>query len=419
MAAERIEDSNITEQENLRHGYKVSVALAGYCALLGAGMAEGIKIGLDNNLPATGIVAGTAVASAAAFNWSKHQIKNRTNALAYYDLVTAGATGPQVEGLAPTDYRKAIKDKQTVHLEVNNGKKSHIIPFLVPLKYAGWLNPNFFSVKGYDPSQMLYCVIPQKELAKLDPQVISGAIDDAAQRVHASAIVFDYLEGQSLFGSGDYGEVDELITSNKTPAATYHYRMHGDAKTKELIGFTTNPHVRDLATEDDIRQHFPRIWEIYQEQFQRLVDDHPIAGALKRDELLKVLLSKGSLLKAYFDDEDNMQSFGYMVSDISLCPWLNERYLKEETQNSPLYYFSGIASAPGYGRAVSRSIMNSFAYDALVKHGLFDITFECSNISAGYIPKLAELALKSSGIVDVTGPEEHKYYYNVLKLAIR
>lgn len=331
----------------------------------------------------------------------------------YFAKTIKHTSGPQIEGLAPEELSAAVQDPETEFIKTADGTT---LPLCAKLDYASWLNKDFFDAKGYQPDSMRYCLLPQDLLREeLGEAPMAAKLREIIGRKDSLSLLIDYPESSEPF----YKRfpvphtVDLLTTENGTPAATYHYRTKLKARQEEMGVFNSDPAIRTV-TPDEVDRHFERVWEIYNLRFKTLVDDHPIAGEMPKETLLATLKSPDTHLAAYFDDDQQIQSFGYVVSNLDLCPWLNQEYFRAEAEGLPLVYMPGIASSPNAMISTSTKIMNFMLKKQLDETPDFVLTFECSNKSATYIPKLVKRAFDQSGLVDYKEFPELKHYYRVV-----
>ncbi len=331
----------------------------------------------------------------------------------YINVVAEHSVGPQIEGLALEQYDKVVDDANTIFIDIDPNK----LPLFGLLKYAEWINLEFFENRGYDTSKLYFCLLPQKLIAENIEQVENEITRQAREKDGFSALV-DFPDMPEVAPMSErvrgVSHIDRLITSVETPAATYHYKANFIPIPERIETFKVDPNVRKIANPDQIEAYFERIWDIYNRQFKALVDDHPINGAIPREVLRDTLLSEGSDLYAYIDDDGVLQSFGYIVRDFELCPWLNKKYFDIESGGKQVMYMPGIATAPESNLSVSTKIMESLLYNNLKEFGEWVVTFECSNISSQYIPKLVEEAAKSVGIAKFSGLREIRHKYEVV-----
>jgi len=399
------EDPSRTKEQNLRLGLMSSAWLAGACALQGALMAEGIDLGLDHPAEVGGSLAGlTLLVAAGRKGLELGRLKS------YYSNINA--VGPQLEGIDPHNLKKAIKDKSSIKERIYSRLK---LPVLVPLEYANWINKDFFEKKGYRVNELLYSSVPQNAYIDKDKKFIKN-IFAKASRKGFKGVIFDYFEDGQVFGlDSDEMEVDNLETS-EGPARISQFYMRLKAGEEQLEKYEPSKRIKTIHKEE-VDKYFDQIWMIYNSQFQGLVDDHPVKGEIERDELLKVLLSDKCLLKAYLDPDGNIISFGYLVTDLSLCPWLNTDYFERISEGNPTAYFSGIASSKDNSLLTSYSLVNAFAYDMAKKWPKGNLAFECSNVSAKYIPKIVERCFKKEKLCEIESIAETRYHYKLIRLS--
>jgi len=336
----------------------------------------------------------------------------------YLEVIERNTTGPQVEGLEPSELEAVLADPSTEFIEIADSETGELkkLPLMSTVGYAHWFNTEFLQKHGYNPDYLMYSLLPQNFLdTKVDHAVLKSTIEKIRDKKNGLSLLVDYPETTRPFYNGFPvpHTVDLLLTSNDTPAGIYHYRSVCKAKEQELGEFQPDPSVRIIPPEE-VDNYSDRIWEIYNTGFQGLVEDHPISGMIPKEDLISTLKSPDSTLGAYIDDRGVLQSFGYTVSNLSLCPWLNKDYFVREAKGLPMVYMPGIVSSPGAYVGSSTKIMNLLLKYTLTRSPEFVLTFECSNKSATYIPKLVKRAFSQSGIVDYEDFSEIKYDYRVV-----
>lgn len=333
----------------------------------------------------------------------------------YTDICDEFAEGPQIEGIAPDLLTVALDDPDTVSIKLQESSR---LPIFVPMKYSPWLNPDFFTDKGYVTDDLYYCALPQSFISKIKDSADGGI--GVFKKLHPSGgIVVDYPEssGISQVFLQECGQVDDLVTKAGTPAATFHYRMDCIEKTDADRSSVEDPNVVLMGPED-VDSHFNDIWKIYSEQFQQLVDDHPVNGKLSESQLREALSHPDLIMRAYWD-EGKIRSFGYVTGDLKQCPWLNSDYFEDNSNALPVFYSAGIATSNDYHKSVSSKLIKSMLVDVFrVTDGKFQLTFECSNRSAQYIPVLIERALNRSGLMEQANVSVKKHLYKLISMPL-
>ncbi|HJP96534.1 MAG TPA: hypothetical protein VJ843_04135 [Candidatus Saccharimonadales bacterium] len=412
------QDPSRTLEQDTRYGLVSSFGISAVTATEMYLGTKGVEA-FENPQPLTVGAGLLAIAGlAGSIKWARDRLRLARMGGDYGEMV-AKAQGPQVEGVDPSELTKAYKEKALHFIDVQVDGKKRKIPFAAPIKYASWINPEFFAERGYDTDALQYCVLPQNVLAEIGPEAVADALSKISVQHDNRPVdlLIDYPETVTPFyaSSTKQLELDDLETRAESPAATYHYRAKMTAIPSESGNFIPDQHVESLSKEE-IDAEFPRIWQIYQEQFQQLVDDHPIAGALKEAGLRQAIMAEGSRLAVYRDDEGKIMSFGYAVDDLSLCPWLNEAHFDDmNPEGLPYMYMPGIATSKEATTPLSTKIMNHILQETLSKRGDFILTFECSNLSARYIPKLVRRAVAQSGIANMSDLHELRHRYQIVR----
>jgi len=412
------QDPERTREQNRRYGLTSATGLG--LMLTAEGYA--LSLGIEHPSPVTvGIGALALGGTIGAYKWAKKRLQkeNSQPTNPYFDLVEATTTSPQLEGLSLEEWNTAVNDPRTEMINiasVSESAKSVEVPFAVSLDNARWLNEKFINAKGFDSEQTLYCTLPQAALDKIDKNVVIENLQ-ALKRRGIKNLIIDYPETSEVADVLTLeGEIDNLMTDAGTPSAIYHYQMliQPDAEKAKSYEGVNNVHTLDKP---EIEKRFDQMWDIYESRFQTLVDDHPILGMIPKDELLATFRSDGCVVSAYFDEDDDIKAVGYLVNDISLCPWLNEKHIQSARGEAAWVYLPGIAAAIDSPPLAGVAIMKQLTKETIAKYNEKTLlTFECTNTSKKYIPKLVELSMQSTGMGEIESRHEIKHLYKVVKL---
>jgi len=339
----------------------------------------------------------------------------------YYGRITGAVPTEQVEGLTPDELTRALLDRRTQHIRVTNpdtGEKIRL-PFAVPVRYASWINPKYLEKHGYDMDTTLYCAIPQSVLATFDQKELASAMQQL-QKSGVGSLLIDHSEHiESPLATVVGGvETDDLTTEGPkgSPAAIFHYNtvVRGDAKKAAEYENASDRFMRDLSAEE-VEEYFDQLWDVYQSRFQDLVDDHPIAGMIPREDLLAQLQSENCRTTAYMGESGKIVAFGYLVNDLKLCPWLNADHLLEKAGDLPIVYMPGIAAVKGLPGLVAGDIMRHQIKNTIQEYEDFYLAFECTNVSMQYIPLFVRRAFGSLKSFASAGPlDQNRILYQML-----
>jgi hypothetical protein len=363
--------------------------------------------------------------------------------------------GPQLEGLTIEWLYDALADERTRTLKIGGGV---VWPVFVPVQHNHDYRKEFFDSHFPGRSAYYFSAPPDVELVQ----------DEFAQhietlRTEGAIIGYDILTQQGV-DEVDIPEVFRADFARDVTPESDAYGMEygqpmvshfesvakpnqpwplGDGDTSaafarlvergEYEKFPTNGPA--VLTKDDLindKQLLEQIWNIYSEQFDELVDDHPSLQIQPREELERMLLDEESLNIAYID-EGRIAALVYFVSNMNKCVWLNPDFYEKLHKKSPetkLAYFPGIVvdaskarQSAGYADAIIRMV-EAVSREAGV-HGLH-VVFQCTNVSETYIPKIVTSVLTNGGVVgfdrsiDEDGSafsETARYCYKVIELA--
>jgi hypothetical protein len=330
----------------------------------------------------------------------------------YQETVLRHTTGPQIEGIDISQYEKVVDDPRTVFVELSDRN----IPFITSLDYAPWVNREFLEFHGHDPKKTFVQILPQVISAD-NPEVCGKAYDDFFSRYQDHALLIDYPEEVEPFYKTtevDGITIDQLETSNETPAATFHYHCKFSPDEQALDEYVPSKNAVEMSR-DQIESSFDRMWSMYQEQFQLLVNDHVVNGALAKDDLYQSLTTNGVSVYAYVNDDGEIDAFGYLTEDTEDCPWLNQDYMKDlqKQYDRPLLFMPGIVTDLRVRRPVGQEIMKKILFENLKKFGEWALAFECSNISAQYVPKLVKRSVERAEIGSMTELAMTRHLYEV------
>jgi hypothetical protein len=168
-----------------------------------------------------------------------------------------------------------------------------------------------------------------------------------------------------------------------------------------------------------------QLWAIYSEQFDELVEDHPVLGKQPRKEFEAMLLDEGTVNTAFMVNGE-VAGLLYMVNDIEKCVWLNKEHYDKEFagEDGWMTHFPGIVVAKdrarqGAGYAQQMIDMTLKAVAEMNKDMI--ITFACSNVSSHYIPKMVKRAITDSPLYDFVEERDKlhvsaEYGYRILEV---
>lgn len=354
----------------------------------------------------------------------------------YLAEVTRRTSGPQLEGIEPASLKEALReDPNMVLIDVmsESGEKVKW-PLLTPIEHHIDYSNTFF--RDHYPTQPSYffALPPHDSIEGLldDGMDVFTEIRERLKRERA-ILAYDFLKGREekilipefLREVLDGVELEDITPESRMDGVSYglpkvvHYegfieprhtppvpaasfqeafdRMVGRGRIEEapengVVRLTTEK----LEADNGIL--LDQIWGIYNDQFNTLTEDHPSLQKQPREELERMLKGKDAVNIAYMS-EGRVAGLLYFVHDMESCVWLNKDFYDERYDESKgwLAYYPGIVvdkekARQGIGYAHE---MIGVVADALEETGMkMAVTFQCTNVSMTYIPKITEAVIE-------------------------
>jgi hypothetical protein len=393
---------------------------------------------------------------------SEHEIKEIVD---YYETVVKDRTmGPQLEGLEGSQIAEALRndaeDVLLVDIPGTNDEVTMKWPLLINVKYHQDYSQQFFESHFPNHSRYYLSLPPYESIESFTAN--KDSLEDVAQflKDEKTIVAYDYHEGDEVKELAP-ALLNEILVGNDatardvTPESMAWGREYGLPLALHYEGTARLAHSKDkpassisesaasllasgeierspkdgitiLDSKDllaDDSKILKRLWDIYEEQFDILVNDHPLLGKQPAEEFNEMLLDEDTL-NVVFMSEGDVAGLLYMVHDIEKCVWLNKDYFdkefENETDNAWLTHIPGIVVAKekaqqgaGYAQEMMHVVLKTVA--GMNKDMI--ITFACSNVSAQYIPKIVNATVGSSSLYDFDKVDTSaEYGYRVLEV---
>ncbi len=354
-------------------------------------------------------------------------------------------SGPQLEGLDDSWVKNSLQDDRTIDLEVKAGDDQPVRwPLLVDISHNDDYSKTFF--EGNFPNKKIYymSVPPIDQLqqgvdtsnvaARLDSESVVvyefkedgeyGQASDALLRTlgqQGGRKAVDVTPDSQAFGAS-YGQPTvnhfEIVARNKRPVgdrsnpttllqAAHELMGSGDIETMPEHG-STIVSKSDLIANDG--QLMDQIWTMYQGQFGELVEDHPSLQIQPREEIEKMLHDDAALNIVYMKDGAPV-GMCYFVSNIDTCIWLNGDYFKTRAADDDslaTVYFPGIVVDKDEARQGHQYVTEMLTVVSKVTEKAdrgMRITFQSTNVSETYIPKIVAGYVESDPNFVLAHPE--------------
>lgn len=453
------QDPERTKQENVRYGLIASLGITAMAGVQGWLISKGIA----EPKPLT--IGGALAATAAAVGGVKWAFEKFRPASAfdyeeYSSLLKDSSLGPQLRGYQKQDYKKVIQDERTSFLSLGESKRSW--PVLAPIEHNTEYIASYFDRYTENGRPVLYLSLPPRDV--LESQIeakhaLANALIVAGKE--NALVVYDEANGEDTeqYIRTILQEINPSImldtdnftdTKNNTPAAAIHFEglgvsyadavpegfaKHGDISRlreqyRDLVASgkidTTSASRTILLDVADLDKPFrpdseqtlmQRLWEIYDGQFDTLIENYPVRGKQTFEELATMLRDSGTFTAAHIIDGD-VVSFTNFVSNIEACDWLDADFYKQKFPGETTVYFPGIVSdETRKGGQYSLKLIDLLTN--LLAHSVDEarIVFQCTNISAAYVPRIVKWGIAASGVAKMDRVNEVcRYNYRGLTI---
>lgn len=353
----------------------------------------------------------------------------------YLESVRQDTVGPLREGLYPRDMDKVLGDARTVCVSLDNGGKSMSWPLMTPITNYGEYLPGYFDRMPEGRDDTYYLSLPSRRLLQspVDQEAVGKALFDHMSR--NALLVYDELDGQhkdrqiqeylSLVSNTEI-EIDDFVDNkNNTPAAVVHFSAPVKLKTSTNIVESAEQFPHGARHRTEILDHDPddtlvsKLWDIYLQQFQSLVENFPQhALTTSRDTFHDGLKDPVRVTIVHFEGQEPV-AVATFTDNLAACPWLNQSFYEKAFPGEDLLYVEGIASHPGRRGAIySAEIVKEFLQLAKEVGRDFRLVNQCTNISADYIPRIVKsLGYHTDIVDDIRVAEFARYNYRGVRLA--
>ena len=464
LAVKNIQNPSRSYSENLSYGMKHSAAVA-----LGTG-SEVLLVGESwanpNKFTLTGVALGIA-GIAAGIKWGKEK-QLRSSTFSYEDYrknMDRSANGPHIEGYNDFDYQQVLSDQDTRYITLKGGvkEKRQRWPVLSPIRNSTEYMPDYFTERYDEKTPIYYLSAPDLDAivtSKASARELARHISDLKKE--GAIIVFDEMDGQKKAQAlerltREYAPdvrltAEEFVDpKNDTSAASVHYtaiaeRKGGQSSEADDSQFTIDKvraQYRQLVANGEIVQDeasktvlldpelmndtyrhggnqtvLDRMWDIYKQRFDWLIEENPSRGKQTAEEFKTMVLDPNTLTAAHMVNGE-IAAIAMFVGDIQACDWLRPDYYKEQYGDETLLYFPGIASDESLkGSHFGLNICNLLSKVVSSATSEVRLVWQCTNVSADYIPKIVHAGVNLSDTMKLEEPKETvRYNYRGVKIS--
>jgi hypothetical protein len=320
-------------------------------------------------------------------------------------------------GLYGDDLKAAFENPKSILFEYTqpSGIKT-FMPLLVPAEDLEWYNMDLLKRSHGEDKQFYYYAHPPLPEGDVSRANIQKALKDAMDK---GAVIFtDEYEGADesiltrLAADGEYAIGDigwddkerngqvfttevsfegvEDIRKAPTLQEVYEKMVANGEITEELENGVA---LHDVITGEDAE----KIWQIYDNPFAKLTEEHPMHAGFDKEQLL-AFMADPKIAKIVNRTDGEITTMVFFQQDFEASEWFNTKYYEE---NFPEYYKTGnIFIFPGIvtdetkrNQSYALDVIN-LAGQLMAKRGTNClVTFECTEISATYIPKIVSYAI--------------------------
>ena len=343
----------------------------------------------------------------------------------FYDEFREATDGAVKVGLYGTAVTKALGNPDALLVRYDVDGQTLHAPLLVPLDELTWFNQAFLQ-RSYGDETRFYCYahppIPRSAEAA---DVIRSAVEST---LAAGAFVLaDRCEGGedpvALLALPDVrvervgeGELDRqssafvgLVEFDGAAAegGLSHYEAYYEGvKSGEFAGDENDGLV---AAEKLVGEEADHVWDICDESFRDLEEGHPARSSFDKEGLLESLADP-AVMKVLNRRAGEVTTLVMFIADFDYCPWFNRRYFEvrypEYVATADVLICSAIVSDSRMrGASYSLGVLELGVKIMCRRQRNFVVTFECTEVSSRYIPRIVTRAVRRSGLGRVSGLE--------------
>lgn len=392
----------------------------------------------------------------------QREIANEFNFENYRIICDRNTVGSRKSGiLGEAEANIAVSDPLTINITV----EGEPVPLLVPVKYApgydaqrcGDIVENYSGAIDVEP--MFLSVPPRAILSS-----IVALSDNVPDSLNNDMFVFAEVNSQDeelmpdviqtlagITGRFEGARVSEIIVTEDNPRGRIKDgNLHPDMRLyatditrvkpispDQFMSFSEAVDAYIANQPKDIKEGsrafkgghlaedrvlLDQLWEIYRERFIWLAGGTmPIALEDTREEFDYHMTLDTTTTMAVFVDS-SPRAFMYFSEDApTTCSWLNKEYFTnlyhQNVGDNLNLFFPGVVAKPENG-----------GYMGIAVHGVIDmveltgkdlqVTFESTNISAMYIPRMVRSIINSQGSFNADHPQPVDYHrYRVYQIA--
>jgi hypothetical protein len=340
-------------------------------------------------------------------------------------LISLGESGPQSSELAIEDIEQILKNGMTIYSKIDGTK----LPVLYPIEaIQSFRNAEYY--KDRDISNTYYIPIYG---GLTEQQVRQIACDIARQVAAGTSLVTYHQDGneyaetyaaQILAKIGNLEHQPIIDSKNDTESKIIHFEGFAQLKDRTNINegahtlsevyrqevakdrYNQDPHtgvtLLDTTSLQENNELLEKLWTMSNYQFTHVVENLPIRQSPTKEEFFSIITHKDTSNIVYFDDGEPVCLMTFMHS-VESADWLRKDFFDQRYGTDTfLSYFAFIVADAEKAPSNSAFKVIQLCSELLsaAQRDMF-VVFECTNISAEYIPKIVEQVVEAMGTLTV------------------
>lgn len=339
--------------------------------------------------------------------------------LAIFNLMKAAESGPQGISLSEEDISEALKDPQTLRANI----KGVDVPILMPVAKIelfassgyfeqgadGYLFMPIYSDLSQDEIQSIHELVKQSNLES--KTIFSYFEDGDINSEQYSSLILDSI-------SDGYHQKHLIDNKNDTEASITHFEGLAEVQDRSDMksGVTSlRPAFLEAVANGEYEEHpntgvtlldpaelkinkelLDKLWRIGDEQFTSLAENLPVRQSAQREEFDEFMTHEGTSNIVYFENGEPICIATFLHS-LEPLEWLRKDYFYDKFGKDAFfgYFVFLVSDAKNPSHKSSHKVLNTVVDLIDKSHHDMQVVFECTNISATYVPKLVEGVVNS------------------------
>jgi hypothetical protein len=357
----------------------------------------------------------------------------RRDAEAAFALAVAAEHGPQKVGLEQEDYERALKDPRSVTVDIDGVR----LPVLIPIKDVEMLDSSGY----FDKQEGDHFFLPAYALQDDEVDAVTQVVHSAELPPNSTIVTFfeDSDERAAAYTrkllDAIPGGVEQRLMvdeKNDTEAGIIHYEgfarikdrsdMRTDVRTLRQIFLEgvgrgdyiefpeTGTTLLDPVKLKEDTELLDKLWEISDYQFSNLVENLPVRQNPSREEFDQIMTHPETSSIVYFHEGEPVCLTTFLHS-VEPAEWLRKEYFDSQLSDDVLlsYFAFMVADAKKPVLKSSHHVLGLLIDLTTRAKSDMNVVFECTNVSATYIPELVQGVVNASETASIAIEESSRY----------